>query len=60
MKKARFILVSALEPDLAKTLLFTPAGDMDEALKLAYEIVGPTPHIVLMPQGSLTVPFIND
>jgi nickel-dependent lactate racemase len=60
MKKARFILVSTLDADLARTLLFTPAGNMDEALKLAFEIVGPSPHIVLMPQGSLTVPLIND
>jgi len=60
MKKSHFILVSALDPDLAKTLLFTPAGDMDEALQLACKIVGPAPHIVLMPQGSLTVPIIND
>jgi lactate racemase len=60
MKKARFILVSALDPNLARTLLFTPAEDMDEALKQAFEIVGPSPHIVLMPQGSLTVPLIND
>ena len=60
MKKARFILVSMLEPDLARMLLFTPARDMDEALKLAFEMVGPSPTIVLMPQGSLTVPFIND
>jgi len=60
MKKARFILVSMLDPDLARTLLFTPAKDMDEALKRAFEMVGPSPSIVLMPQGSLTVPLIND
>jgi len=60
MKRARFILVSSLDPDLARTLLFSPARDMDEALALASEIVGPSPQIVLMPQGSLTVPLIND
>jgi len=60
MKKARFILVSTLDPELAKTLLFTPAKDMDEAFRMAAEIVGPSPHIVLMPQGSLTVPLIKD
>ncbi len=59
MKKARFILVSALNPELSKTLLFTPAKDMDEALELASEVVGPSPNIVLMPQGSLTVPMIK-
>lgn len=55
-KRAQFILVSSLEPDLARMLLFTPAKDMNEALKIAYEKTGPNPSIVLMPQGSLTVP----
>jgi nickel-dependent lactate racemase len=59
MKKARFILVSSLNPELAETLLFTPAKDMEEALRLASEVVGPSPNIVLMPQGSLTVPLIK-
>lgn len=56
MKRAEFILVSDLDPDLAKTLLFTPAKDMEEALELAYKKVGSKPSIILMPQGSLTVP----
>lgn len=59
MEKATFILVSSLNPDLAETLLFTPARDMDEALRLASEIVGQSPNVVLMQQGSLTVPFIK-
>jgi nickel-dependent lactate racemase len=59
MKKARFILVSSLNPELAETLLFTPAKDMEEALRLASEVVGLSPNIVLMPQGSLTVPLIK-
>ena len=41
MKRAEFILVSNLEPELARMLLFTPAQDMAEALELA-EIVGVT------------------
>jgi nickel-dependent lactate racemase len=56
MKRAEFILVSDLDPDLAKTLLFTPAKDMDEALQIACRKVGAKPSIILMPQGSLTVP----
>lgn len=59
MKKARYILVSSLDPDLARLFLFTPAKDMDEALALAMEAVGPKPSIVLMPKGSLTVPKIK-
>lgn len=59
MKKAQFILVSSLDGELAKTLLFTPAKDLEEALKLAYQRVGSRPRIILMPQGSLTVPILN-
>lgn len=59
MKKAEFILVSRLEPELAKTLLFTPAKDVEEALAMAFAKVGPKPSVILMPQGSLTVPIKN-
>lgn len=59
MKKAQFILLSSLKPDLAKTLLFTPAKDMEEALQLSLRKVGPKPRILLMPQGSLTVPILK-
>jgi nickel-dependent lactate racemase len=59
MKKAQFILVSALNPDLARTLLFHPARDLAEALEIAYAKLGPDPQILLMPQGSLTVPILR-
>jgi len=42
---------------LARTLLFTPAKDMKEALQMASAKVGPKPRVLLMPQGSLTVPI---
>lgn len=59
MKKAQFIVVSSLDDELARTLLFTPAKDIDTALSLAYQRLGPDPDIVLMPQGSLTVPLVK-
>jgi nickel-dependent lactate racemase len=59
MKRAQFILISGLEPDLSRTLLFTPARDMKEALTIAFGKLGPKPRILLMPQGSLTVPIIK-
>lgn len=37
-------------------LLFTPAKDIEEVLAMAYGKVGANPSIILMPQGSLTVP----
>lgn len=57
MKKAQFILLSGLGPELSRTLLFTPAKNMKEALQMAYAKLGPNPRILLMPQGSLTVPI---
>jgi nickel-dependent lactate racemase len=58
MKKARYILVSSMPEELAGLFLFTPAKDMEEALRLAFDIVGPSPSVALMPKGSLTVPKI--
>lgn len=59
MKKAQFILLSSLDEELAKSLLFTPVKSMEEALKLAFGKLGPKPRTILMPQGSLTVPVIK-
>jgi nickel-dependent lactate racemase len=57
MKRAQFILLSGLDPELARILLFTPAKDMKEALRMAFAKVGANPRVLLMPQGSLTVPI---
>ena len=58
MKKAHFILVSSLDRQLAKDMLFTAAVDeVDEALKIAEEYVGKDYSMILMPTGSLTVPL---
>ena len=59
MKRAEFVLVSAMAPELSKTLLFTPAADIGEALTTAFARLGPNPRIVVMPQGSLTVPRVK-
>jgi nickel-dependent lactate racemase len=58
MKKARFILVTGLDRQLAKEMLFTGAVDtVEEALKRAEEYVGKDYNVILMPTGSLTVPL---
>ncbi len=59
MKKAQYILISSLDSRLCQTLLFTPAKDMEEALGIAFAKLGPQPRILLMPQGSLTVPLLK-
>jgi nickel-dependent lactate racemase len=59
MKKAKFILVSALDKKIAKDLLFEAVDTVDEAIKLAEKNVGTDYKVVLMPQGSLTVPLLK-
>ncbi|MBR2960625.1 MAG: nickel-dependent lactate racemase [Burkholderiaceae bacterium] len=60
MQSARYILVTSLDRQLAKEMHFTAAVDtVAEALAIAKEYVGETPDIVLMPEGSLTVPRVE-
>lgn len=59
MKKAKFILVSALDKKIASDLLFEAVDNIDEAIKLAEKYVGSDYKIILMPQGSLTVPLLR-
>jgi nickel-dependent lactate racemase len=59
MKKAQFILISGLDHALVRTLRFTPAQDVAEALQIAFAKLGPKPRILLMPQASLTVPIVE-
>lgn len=59
MKKAKFILVSALDKKIASDLLFEAVDNVDEAIKLAEKYVGRDYKIILMPQGSLTVPLLR-
>lgn len=58
---ARFILVTGLDRAMAKTMHFSGAVDtVEEALELARQYVGDNPDIILMPEGSLTVPRVED
>lgn len=59
MKKAKFILVSALDKKIASDLLFEAVDNVDEAIELAEKYVGSDYNIILMPQGSLTVPLLR-
>ena len=60
MTDMEFILVSSLDPELAKKLLFTPAASLEDALEIAYEKMGSKASVMLLPQGSFTVPRLND
>lgn len=59
-KKAHFILVTGLDQQLAKEMLFTDAvPTVEEALAKAETIVGRDYRVILMPTGSLTVPLVE-
>lgn len=58
-KKAEFILVSAMDPAYARMMLFTPAESVEQALAIARAKVGQDAHILLMPDGSYTVPRLK-
>ncbi|MCF0252740.1 MAG: nickel-dependent lactate racemase [Duodenibacillus sp.] len=59
ISRARFILVTSLDRQMAKEMLFTAAVDtVEEALAIARSYVGDNPSTILMPEGSLTVPLL--
>ena len=59
-RKAHFILVTGLDRQLVKDMLFDGAVDtVEEALALAGSYVGDNPEYILMPTGSLTVPLLK-
>ena len=52
--------MTSLDRQLAKDMLFTAAVDtVEEALEIAKQYVGETPDMILMPEGSLTVPRVE-
>lgn len=58
--KAKFILVTALDPEMAKSMLFTATTDnVEDAIAMAKTILGKEhPSTIFMPEGSLTVPRV--
>lgn len=58
--KAKFILVTALDPEMAKSMLFTATTDnVEDAIAMAKTILANEhPSTILMPEGSLTVPRV--
>jgi len=53
---AEIIMVSDMPEDDVRELLLTPASSLAEALRLAETRLGPKPTVLVMPQGSLTLP----
>ena len=51
LRKNPVILVSELPPDLVRQANLIPASTPDEALKLAYQMAGPSAQVVVIPDG---------
>jgi nickel-dependent lactate racemase len=58
-QEVRVIFVSSVDPEIVQQLHFIPAATIEEALKMAEEILKPNPSIYLMPQGYLTFPVLR-
>lgn len=60
MRNVKYILVSALDHQLAKDMLFFGSVDsVEKALSMAEKEVGKDYNVILMPEGSLTVPRLK-
>ncbi len=56
-QKCKIILVSQISPEDVKPMGFHAVSDLQEALNIAFEILGPNPSIILMPYAGSTVPL---
>ena len=60
MEKAKYYLVTKLDRDMARDMLFSGAFDtIEEALAAAESDIGKVESMILMPEGSLTVPRVE-
>lgn len=60
-QKARLVLVSDLEPELARRCFMEPFNDMDQAIDYARSLMGKDESILVVPEApSLAVRVLND
>ena len=58
--KARLMFVSELEPQLAQSLLLSPAKDLQSAVDLALNTLLSGERIGILPHASSTIPFLKE
>lgn len=59
LEHAEIIMVSAMPEADVRLLLLTPATSLEEALALAVTRLGPSPSVIVMPEGGMTLPQAN-
>ena len=60
--RVRILAVTDLEDDIIKKAMFTPYHSIQSAIDDAVKMIaekGWKPHIIIMPAGSLTIPFVK-
>ena len=59
LQKAKIILVSKMNPKMVKEIFrMEPAKTVEEAMELAYSLVGRTAKVTFMPDGTITLPTL--
>ena len=58
-EKADVLLVSSIPEKSLQDLFVKPVATMPEALKVAYDKVGPQPLTYILPQGGLVFPWVK-
>lgn len=58
-RRVQVRLVSEMEPAQVRSLLLTPAPDLDSALREALTALPSRPRIAIMPQASATAPILD-
>ncbi len=58
LRKARVLVVSDMDDDVARSLFFEPMGTVEQALQTAATICGPEASILVMPMGGSTLPVV--
>jgi lactate racemase len=59
VSKASVLLVSAMLPEDAARLYFTPLPDVQQALNEAFKRMGDDARVLVIPQGGSILPYVN-
>lgn len=59
-KSANIILLSELSDSIVHSMSITPVHSIEEALSKAYQLLGENPSTYVIPNGSVTLPWIEE
>ena len=59
-KRANIFLLSELPDSIVRSMSMTPVHSIEEALSKAYQLLGENPSTYVIPNGSVTLPWIEE